>query len=125
MFNNIARGREREGLVVFQPLLSMIVASVENNNYCLLDSKNSVPITETPLYLSRKCSHHCKSSLSSYDTGIVLHCKSSLSSYDTGIVLLRESQLHSSFNKHDIKASPGAHNCTHNLIYQQGLVVLV
>ena len=30
-FNNIARGRERQGLVVFQGLLSMIVATFETN----------------------------------------------------------------------------------------------
>ena len=31
MFNKIARGRERHGLVVFQGLLSMIVATFETD----------------------------------------------------------------------------------------------
>lgn len=76
------------------------LASVENN--CSLDSRNSIPITETALYLSRKCSHLCKSCLSSYDTGIIQF---------------------SSFNKCDIKSHPGRHNCKRNLIYQPGLAI--
>ena len=70
--------------------------------------RDFVPITETPLYLSKKFGHQCKSRLRSLDTGILLLC---------------ESQLHRSFNKYNMKYRPGCTQLHSNLICQQELAI--